>query len=203
MTSGRSSQRRSWVGRLFLAILAGFAIFYGITCARILRQSATDEAHPADVIVVFGAAEYYGRPSPVYRARLDHAYELFAQSLAPMIITTGGSGKEVRFSEGGVGRDYLEAKGVGERHLIAETQGDNSSESAQRVSRIMHANGMRSCIVVSDSYHLFRTKQMMQSYGLTVYASPRPELAPKTRWQRVQSVLREALSYMLWKVHVR
>ncbi len=202
MNQGKSSNRRSLLGRLLLVAAAAVAITYVVTCMRIVRQSATDEARQADVIIVFGAAEYYGRPSPVYRARLDHAYELFSQNLAPMIITTGGSGKEVKFSEGGVGRDYLESKGVGDSHLIAETQGDNSAESAERVANIMSANGMKSCIVVSDPYHLFRTKRMLESHGMRVYASPRPELVEKTRWQRTQSVMREALSYLLWKAYI-
>ena len=81
------------------------------------------EAKPADAIVVLGAAEYAGRPSPVFRARLDHAYELFDKKLAPVVIVSGGSGKDPTFTEGGVGRDYLMSRGIGDRHLIAETRG--------------------------------------------------------------------------------
>jgi uncharacterized SAM-binding protein YcdF (DUF218 family) len=202
MTAHPPASRRSWLKWIVVAIVVGLLLFYLLTCLRIVRQSALDEARSADAIVVFGAAEYYGKPSPVFRARLDHAFDLFQQNLAPMVITTGGSGKEVRFSEGGVGRDYLASKGIGDRHLIAETQGDNSAESAERVAHIMRTNGMTSCIAVSDSYHLFRIKRLLQSYGLTVYTSPRPEFAPKSRWQRWQSVLREALSYVLWRLHV-
>jgi vancomycin permeability regulator SanA len=73
---------------------------------QIMREAGIDEEHPADAIVVFGAAEYVGHPSPVYRARLDHAYSLFQRGLAPVIITTGGAGNDPHFSEGQVGRDY-------------------------------------------------------------------------------------------------
>ena len=73
-----------------------------------MREAGVDEEHPVDAIVVFGAAEYVGHPSPVYRARLDHAYNLFERGLAPVIITTGGAGNDPHFSEGQVGRDYLE-----------------------------------------------------------------------------------------------
>ena len=99
-----------------------------------MREADVDEQHAADAIVVFGAAEYAGHPSPVYRARLDHAYELFERGLAPVIITTGGAGKDPRYSEGQVGRDYLEGRGVSDVNLIAETQGDNTDESTRRVA---------------------------------------------------------------------
>lgn len=202
MTSGSKPDRHLWLSILLLAALAGVFLFYIVTCVRIVHQSTTDEARPADAIVVFGAAEYYGRPSPVYRARLDHAYDLFERRLSPVIITTGGAGNETRFTEGQVGRDYLASKDIGDRHLIAETQGDNSAESAQRVAVIMQTNGMHTCIAVSDAYHLYRIKRMLASYGLIVYTSPRPQTIPPTKWGRVQSVMREALSYVLWRLHV-
>src|SRR5206468_280898 len=128
-------------------------------CFGILRQSSRDEAQIADAIVVFGAAEYAGKPSPVYRARLDHALALFNQNLAPTVITTGGTAWDPNYSEGGVGRDYLASKGIRDQHLIAETWSDNTLESAERVARIMRMNGMRSCVAVSDPYHLFRIKR--------------------------------------------
>ena len=92
------------------AILAmGFLLFIS---TKIMRDAGVNEEHPADAIVVFGAAEYVGHPSPVFRARLDHAYTLFKRDLAPVIITTGGAGNDLRFSEGQVGRDYLESRGI-------------------------------------------------------------------------------------------
>src|ERR1700727_2670839 len=89
---------------------------------RILHQAGQDETRTADAIVVFGAAEYDGRPSPVYKARLDHAAQLYHRGLAPMVITTGGAGGDPRFSEGEVGREYLKTLGVPDSQLIAETQ---------------------------------------------------------------------------------
>src|SRR5512141_1065957 len=181
-----------------LCVLGAFVASIVLAAAFIVRQANRDEARHADAIIVFGAAEYYGRPSPVYRARLDHAYDLYEQKLAPVVITTGGAGKETRFTEGQVGRDYLASRDIGDSHLIAETQGDNSAESAQRVAVIMQTNGMKSCIAVSDAYHLFRIKQMLASYGLVVYTSPRPQTVPVTKWAKSQAVMREALSYVLW-----
>jgi len=168
-----------------------------------MSEAGLDEPHPADAIVVFGAAEYVGRPSPVYRARLDHAYDLFERGLAPVIITTGGAGGDPRYSEGQVGRDYLEGRGVPDMNLIAETQGDNTDESTQRVANIMRANGMRSALLVSDAYHLYRAQKMMAREGMLVYISPRPGSVPKTAFGRWMAALRESFSYMMYRAHVR
>ena len=169
---------------------------------RISREGRIDQPHKADCILVLGAAEYSGRPSPVYRARLDHAYQLFREGVAPLIITSGGAGKDPKYSEGEVGRDYLLSKGVPEVNLIAETQADNTDESTQRVSVIMRRNGFESVLLVSDAYHLFRAKRMMQRQGFTVYISPRPESVPKTEWERFVAASREAFSYLLYRLHV-
>jgi len=170
--------------------------------SRIEAQSARDESQSADAIVVFGAAEYAGRPSPVFRARLDHAYTLFQRGLAPLIITTGGHGEDPHFSEGGVGRDYLAGRGVPEKNLIAETQSNDTADSAERVAVILKANGKRSCLAVSDDYHIFRIQQMLEAQGLVVYGAPRPESRPRSRGDRVVLVLKEVLSYTLWRLHL-
>ena len=170
---------------------------------RIMREAGEDQEHPADAIVVFGAAEYAGHPSPVYRARLDHGYELFERGLAPVIITTGGAANDPRFSEGQVGRDYLESRGVPDANLIAETQADNTDESTQRVAAIMRTNGLHTALLVSDAYHLYRAKKMMMREGMQVYLSPRPASIPKTLTGRWLAALRESFSYMLYRAHVR
>jgi uncharacterized SAM-binding protein YcdF (DUF218 family) len=181
------------------AILGVIAGYYLLICCQIVWQSRRDEARPADVIVVFGAAEYSGHPSPVFRARLDHAIALFSRGVAPYLIITGGSGRDPKFSEGGVGRDYLSTRGIGESHLIAETQGENTAESAERVAVIMRANHMLTCVVVSDPYHLYRIKRLMQRQGITTYASPRP-FASRGLWFSVGRVMREAFSYLTQRV---
>lgn len=169
---------------------------------KITHEAYVDEARSADAIVVFGAAEYVGRPSPVYRARLDHAYELFEQGMAPLVITTGGSGKDPKFSEGQVGRDYLANKGVPDVNLIAETQAGDTDQSARRVAVILEANELKSALLVSDAYHLYRAKRMMEREGITVYISPRPDSIPKTIWGRWWAALREAVSYTLYRLHM-
>jgi uncharacterized SAM-binding protein YcdF (DUF218 family) len=182
-----------------LAFVLGFAV---VTFVRIDRQSWRDEARQADCIVVFGAAEYSGHPSPIWRARLDHAYSLFQRGLAGIVITSGGYGGDPRFSEGGVGRTYLMGRGVPERDIIAETQAENTDESVERVAAIMNANGMHSCIAVSDGYHIFRIKRMLEKHGFTVYGAPRPDAHFHSKWHHSALILREVVSYSLWKMHI-
>jgi uncharacterized SAM-binding protein YcdF (DUF218 family) len=184
---------------LLLAIVGALLLFFGTTGTRIVRAANEAAAKNADVIVVFGAAEYAGRPSPVYRARLDHGFELFQKGMAPVVITTGGAAQDPDFSEGGVGRDYLLRRGIPEQALIAETQGSDTAQSAARVANIMRANGMRSCIAVSDAYHVFRIRALLEREGVQVEIAPRPESRPHPLWERFTAVMREAASYLAWK----
>src|ERR1700733_279946 len=185
---------------LALAVLGALLLFFAITGSRIVRAAGESPANKADVIVIFGAAEYSGRPSPVYRARLDHGYELFQKGLAPVVITTGGAAQDPDFSEGGVGKDYLLRRGIPEQALIAETQGSDTRRSATRVANIMRANGMHSCIAVSDVYHVYRIRALLEHEGMQVEVAPRPESRPRHLWDRFVAVLREAASYLAWKV---
>jgi uncharacterized SAM-binding protein YcdF (DUF218 family) len=184
---------------LALAMVGALLLFFGITGSRIVGAATETPAWKADVIIIFGAAEYVGRPSPVYRARLDHGYELFQKGMAPVVITTGGAAQDPDFSEGGVGRDYLLRRGIPEQALIAETQGSDTAQSAARVANIMRANGMKSCIAVSDAYHVFRIRALLEREGVQVELAPRPESRPHSRWERFVAVLREAASYLAWK----
>lgn len=181
-----------------LAVLAYTAVVY----FRIVRQSEKDESRSADAIVVFGAAEYVGRPSPVFKARLDHAADLYRKGLAPVVITTGGAGADPKFNEGAVGREYLKSLGIPDDHLIAETQSTDTAESARRVSTIMHANHMNTCLAVSDGYHIFRIKQMLAREGVTAYGAPRPNSKPQSFGKRNEAVLHEIASYTLWLLHL-
>jgi len=192
--------RRRWLLWLALAVVLGGVLFLLVTSLRIVREADRQDLHKADAIVVFGAAEYSGRPSPVLRARLDHAYDLFQQGLAPVLIATGGSGADPSYSEGGVSRDYLMRRGIPEPKLIAETQGSDTAQSAQRVAVIMRANGMHSCLAVSDEYHVFRIKALLEHEGFQVFVSPRSGSRPKSASQRLVAVLREAFSYLAWKL---
>ena len=171
----------SWWVRSLLALVAFVTAIFVIVCLGIVHAASQQEIRKADAIVVFGAAEYAGRPSPVYRARLDHAFDLYQRGVALVVITTGGSAEDPSFSEGGVGHDYLLHRGVGE---------------------IMRANNMHSCVAVSDAYHVFRIRKLLEHEGVQVYVAPRPDSRPRSAWQKVKAAAREAVSYMLWRAGV-
>jgi len=198
-----SHPRKSWwrcpVPLILLAVAGSIILFLGVTGSRIVAAAGESPAGKADVIVIFGAAQYAGHPSPVYRARLDHGYLLFEKGMAPVVITTGGAGQDPEFSEGGVGRDYLLRRGVPERALIAETQGSDTAQSAVRVANIMRVNGMHRLIAVSDAYHVFRIRALLEREGMAVEVAPRPESRPRSLWERFWAVMREAMSYLVWK----
>jgi len=203
MTSTAANQpsHPRWLPRLLVLVLFVAAALLAITSVQVAHTASMQELHPADAIVIFGAAEYSGHPSPVLRARLDHALDLFHRGLAPVIITTGGAAADPIFSEGGVGRDYLMKHGVPERSLIAETQGRDTAESAVRVAVIMRANNLHTCVAVSDAYHVFRIRKLLEREGIgPVYVAPRPDSRPHSVTQRAAAVLREATSYMVWKL---
>lgn len=191
--------------RLFWTVIpvAVFAAIFAFLAHAIVHDSHQQELHRADAIIVFGAAQYDGRPSPVYRARLDHAYDLFRQALAPLVITTGGAAADPNFSEGGVGHDYLMRRSVPESALIAETQASDTAESAERVAVIMRTNHMRNCIAVSDAYHVFRIRKMLEHEGFEVYVAPRPDSRPRSIFQRAIAIAKESASYLLWRVGIR
>src|SRR5277367_6270254 len=155
MTDEKANQhpKRRWWLRLLLLVFAAAALFLAVTAIRVVHTASLQEMHSADAIVVFGAAEYSGRPSPVLRARLDHAFDLYQQHVAPVVITTGGAASDPKFSEGGVGDEYLRKRGIPASASMAETRGSDTAESARRVAVIMRANGLQSCVAVSDAYH--------------------------------------------------
>ena len=192
---------------LSVAAVATIAAGIGLTkVARdIRRQSRVDEAQPADVIVVLGAAEYRGRPSPVLEARLNHALFLYLRDLAPRILTTGGAGGDPSFTEGGVAQAYLSHHGVPAEAILVESEGESTVHSIAAAAEIMRRMNLRSCIVVSDGYHIYRVKKLLESQGLKVYGSPRPEdrvsLEPST-WQQEWLYVRQALAYGLWRVGI-
>ncbi|HXP17939.1 MAG TPA: YdcF family protein [Terriglobales bacterium] len=195
-------RRGRWLLELVGVAALALAVWLVSASVQIVREAGLQELHPADVIVVFGAAEYAGRPSPVFRARLDHAYDLFQRQVAPVVITTGGAAADPSFSEGGVGHDYLMHRGIPERNLIAETQGFDTASSAERVAVIMRANRMHNCVAVSDAYHVFRIRELLEHEGVQVYVVPRPDSRPHSLWQRALAVLHEAAGYVAWKLHI-
>jgi len=191
-----------WIVALALVAAAALVSLKVTRVAREIQQeSLLDEAQPADAIIVLGAAEYRGRPSPVLEARLNHALILYLKGLAPRVITTGGAGGDPVFTEGSVSRAYLSKHGVPPEAIVVEREGESTAQSVAAVAEIMRRMNLRSAIVVSDGYHIFRVKKMLESSGLKVYGSPRPSIPPgewRARWQDV----RQAVGYLLWRMGI-
>jgi uncharacterized SAM-binding protein YcdF (DUF218 family) len=200
-TASRARGRAlTWMAGILLLGSAAWVLWVD---AQIQACAHRDEARPADAIAVFGAAEYDGRPSPVLRARLDHALELYQRGIAPMVITLGGGYEaDEHHSEGGVGENYLRAHGVPEANIIAETQSDNTEQSAERLAAIARENHFSSIVVVSDGTHLFRIQAICRHDGLQVYTSPRPVGRGIPEEQRIQRLLHEIASYTAWRLRI-
>jgi vancomycin permeability regulator SanA len=160
-----------------------------------------DMAVPADAIAVFGAAEYDGHPSPVFRARLDHAESLYSRGIAPLIVTLGGDGGD-QYSEGRVGQEYLVGAGVPDSDIIAETESTSTDESVHRLAVIARTNNLQRIVVVSDATHLFRIHQICAANGLNVLTSPRPRVPIEGSSGQRERIQHEILSYTLWRLHL-
>jgi uncharacterized SAM-binding protein YcdF (DUF218 family) len=186
---------------LLLALAVGVLGWCHSIYVQIERYAGQDQAAPSDAIGVFGAAEYDGKPSPVYRARLDHARALFNRGIAPLIITLGGDGGD-QYSEGAVGREYLMGTGVPESAIIAETESRSTEESARRIAVIAHANGLHRLVIVSDGTHMFRIHEICAADGLDVLTSPRPRVAVEGGSGDTERIVHEILSYTAWRLHL-
>lgn len=201
LSIARPSHKLGFIGTA--SVLVGLCLlgWLALIAFRIHHQSTMDEARSADVIVVMGAAEYRGKPSPVLKARLDHALTLFRRRMAPRIITTGGAGGDAIFTEGAVGRNYLIGNGVPSEVIILEDAGETTVHSTVAVAEIMARMGLRSCILVSDGYHIFRAKKMLEARGVKVYGSPRA-IKTQTAWKDWWLYARQAVGYGLWRAGV-
>ena len=198
-------KRRNWILRAALLLLLALAVGALGWCRWVYVQiesyASQDQAAPSAAIGVFGAAEYDGRPSPVYRARLDHALELYHHGIAQLIITLGGNGGD-QYNEGAVGREYLMAMGVPEEDIIAETESRNTEESARRIAVIARANGLSRLVIVSDGTHLFRIHEICAAEGLDVLTSPRPHQPVEGGSREFERIEHEILSYTAWRMHL-
>ncbi len=206
MAAARStSKQHIWIVRVVsiavVVLMLGALAWSGWGYGQIDRFAGRDQAGPADAIAVFGAAEYDGRPSPVFRARLDHAAALYNRGIAPLIIALGGDGGD-QFSEGGVGREYLMSVGIPESAIIAETESRSTAEAARRLAAIARTNRFRRLVVVSDDTHLFRIHAICAANGLDVLTSPRPRVIVEGGNSEAESILHEILSYTAWRLHI-
>lgn len=205
MKGGENARRRAGKLRIALWVAAVLAVGSVVWCCWVYGQIETyahrDQVAHADAIAVLGAAEWDGRPSPVFRARLDHALHLYRRGIAPLIITVGGSGGD-QYNEGDVGRQYLIKMGVPERDIVAVAHSHNTEESVRRIAVIARARNLRLLEMVSDPTHMFRLHAICVADGLHVLTSPRTVPASINRSLEMKRITHELLSYTLWKMHL-
>lgn len=167
-----------WLLRLHLAlrvlVVAALlvSVYLGVTFAEVWHASRQDSARPAEAIVVLGAAQYDGVPSEVFRARLDHAVDLYEADLAPTIVVTGGRAEGDRFSEATAAATYLHERGVSDDRILRETSGRNSWESLAASARFLTERGITDVLLVSDPFHAKRIEAIADEVGLSGHPSP-------------------------------
>lgn len=161
-----------WCIRAALAVVALGLLYAVVTALQVWMASRRDQARPVQAIVVLGAAQYNGVPSPDLAARLNQAYDLWHRGLAPTIVVTGGKEPGDSFTEAAAGATYLAGRGVPQAAILREVSGRNSWQSLESTAGFLEARGDRSVLLVSDPYHDLRISLMSSELGLTPYVSP-------------------------------
>lgn len=168
---------------------------------RIWSQGYADEARPADAVVVLGAAQYDGTPSPVFRARIDQAVRLWKDGVAPWFVVTGGGAEGDRTTEAAAAREYAESQGVPAEAIIGEDSGRSTLESMLGLRDIFRERGIGSAVFVSDRGHMLRVLRMADDLGIEAYGSPAEDSpSDATLERRARATMHElgALGYYLF-----
>ena len=160
------------LGRLIASIVLTIVVLWTASMAAVLLFSWMDQARPADSIVVLGAAQYDGKPSPVLRARLDHGIDLWNNRMGKILVLTGGKGAGDTTSEADVGRSYARKRGVPDTAILLENKGRTTRESMLGVAELLESRGIKTAILVSDPFHMLRLSIIGRRFGLTPYTSP-------------------------------
>ena len=146
--------------------------YYVITVYQVWRAARHDDARPSQAIIVLGAAQYNGTPSSVFKARLDHAADLYKAGIAPLIVVTGGKVPGDKFTEAGVGADYLHKLGIPDDAILRETTSRNSWESLRASARFLKERGVTRVVLVSDPFHSLRIRLIAEEIGFDAVTSP-------------------------------
>jgi uncharacterized SAM-binding protein YcdF (DUF218 family) len=136
------------------------------------RAARHDGARASQAIIVLGAAQYNGKPSPVFKARLDHTADLYRQGIAPLVVVTGGKIPGDQFTEAGAGAAYLHARGIPDDAILRETTSRNSWESLRASARFLKARGVTRVVLVSDPFHSLRIRLIAEEIGFDAVTSP-------------------------------
>jgi uncharacterized SAM-binding protein YcdF (DUF218 family) len=184
--------------RAMLVVTLLFLAYLFVTFLQVWNASNRDGTGPAEAIIVLGAAQYDGRPSPVLAARLEHAVELYEAGAAPTIVVTGGKQEGDRFTEAAAGFNHLRRLGVPEADILREENGVNTWEQLAAATRFLRERGQSSAILVSDDYHAYRLDRIAHELGLTAQVSPvDPNL---TRTERIRLMTRETVAVAVGRI---
>jgi uncharacterized SAM-binding protein YcdF (DUF218 family) len=185
---------RSWFA-LFGWLIVGVIILWMASVLLVLYAGSRPSGRNADAILVLGAAQYNGRPSPVLKARLDHGIKLYKDGRAKQMVFTGGVGAGDTLSEAEVSKRYALRNGVPASDIMVERRGVTSAQSVAAAASLMRAKGLRTALVVSDSYHMMRLELLARRAGIRPYRAPAASPIDRARRQRVRYVLRESVLF--------
>ncbi|WP_163376854.1 YdcF family protein [Dietzia sp. Alg238-R159] len=190
------------VGWLLAIALLLCLVIPGFISFRVWSVARVDDRSPADAIVVLGAAQYNGIPTPVFQARLEHAALLFEEGVAPQVITVGGSQPGDLYTEAGSGRAYLTRLGVPPEVILAVETGTNTEGSLDAVAQTVRDQGGQSVVLVSDPTHSYRSRMMARDAGLDAWTSPtRHGPAVWTRENQIMGIIRETGAVLWYQYH--
>lgn len=190
-----------WAAVLAIFVLGSIGLYWIYLYQQVRFLAGRDQSHRAEAIVVLGAAQYNGRPSKVFKARLDHALELYKKGYSKTVITTGSYGGDPNYSEAHVATEYLAEHGVDEADIITEQASLTTHDSIRAVSDIVKSKSWKTVLVVSDGFHLFRAKQMFEDEGITAYTSPAPDSPIEiSASQRLWYSLREVFLFSAYRL---
>lgn len=205
LARGGGRSRRSWWRRprswfLILAALVGLgAAYFALTLAQVVMAGRGDDARPSDAIVVLGAAQYDGTPSPQLAARLDHASDLYERGIAPLVVVTGGKQPADRFTEAEASRAYLLDLGVPDEAILLENEGGTTYESLTRTADMLRERGSSQVVVVTDPYHVLRSRMTAAEVGLDAVGSATPSSVVSGR-ASVERHLQEAAGVAVGRI---
>ena len=172
---------RRWVGRLVAALLILLVAYFVATFVQVYRASNHDGAREADAIIVLGAAQWNGQPSPVLQERLDHALELYEEGFAPLVVLTGGKQEADTFTEATTGYNYLRDRGVPDEALLKEVDGTSTWDSLRAVRRFLSERDVDEVVLVTDDYHAYRVEAIAEEVGFDASVSPTDSLLSNTK----------------------
>jgi len=194
---GDPNRAVSWSGRWWFrvaAVLVAVGVFYvGVTFAQVVQVARRDQAQPAGAIIVMGAAQYDGTPSPVFESRLQHGLDLYEEGLADRLVVTGGRQEGDRFTEAESGANWLRARGVPDEALRLEVDGSNSYEQLAASANFLAGEGVREVLVVSDPFHGKRLEEIAAELDLTAHVSP-TGTSPISGWSEARAMVRETVA---------